>query len=100
MVGASLSEETKADNATIVKVHFRMSDGSGVARPFLSSEKLQSVFNFAITLRSGPRYSPSSFALASLNPRRKFTDAEMEHTLEELGLVPAALLLLIPSNKH
>ena len=93
-------ENQKTDQPSLVKVHFRLADGSGVQRTFQSTEKLQNVFNFALSLRGGGRQAASTLTLASMKPRRRFTAADMDFTLAELGLVPAALLLLVPCSHN
>eukprot|EP01018_Ginkgo_biloba_P003262 Gb_27378 [translate_table: standard] len=80
---ASLPPEPPADDENTVTLLVRMPDGSRCRRRFLTSDRLQSLFNF-IDLDGGVK--PGNYKLVKHYPRRVFTSAEHNYSLNELGL--------------
>jgi hypothetical protein len=87
-LAASVPPEPPADSPGVCTLALRWSDGSRTDRRFAASERLGTVLAF---VESQNRHSASErVALYASYPRRALTDAEA--TLQQLGLVPNALL--------
>ncbi|KAI7995682.1 Plant UBX domain-containing protein 8 [Camellia lanceoleosa] len=79
----SLPQEPTSDDENAVTLLVRMPDGSRHGRPFLKSDKLQSLFDF---IDVGRGVKPGTYRLVRPYPRRAFSDGECAATLKELGL--------------
>lgn len=75
------------------RIQFRFPDGHTANRQFKSSEPLS-----AARLFVSDHASLDNFTLSTTYPRRVFTDAESETSLQDLGLVPSAVLMVIPKS--
>eukprot|EP00931_Biecheleriopsis_adriatica_P028854 TRINITY_DN17200_c0_g1_i1.p1 TRINITY_DN17200_c0_g1~~TRINITY_DN17200_c0_g1_i1.p1 ORF type:complete len:445 (+),score=120.61 TRINITY_DN17200_c0_g1_i1:81-1415(+) len=91
----------KADPVRLV---LKLPTGERVERTFEAQDRLSRVRRWAQSCPLLPEaegrqlHIPASFELATAFPRRKFTAAEMESTLRELGLAPSAALLLVEDD--
>jgi ataxin-3 len=83
--------ENKRD---LTKLIVRLPDGTRIERKFLKSDKLQSVFDWILTVTNQTvnLYHPQSFKLMTTFPKREFTNPTT--TLDELGLCPSATLVV------
>lgn len=75
------------------RIQFRFPDGHTTNRQFRSSETLSAARLFVTE-----HASLNNFTLSTTYPRRVFTDAESETSLQDLGLVPSAVLMVIPKS--
>ena len=75
------------------RIQFRFPDGHTANRQFKSSETLSAARIFV-----NEHASLNNFTLSTTYPRRVFTDAESETSLQDLGLVPSAVLMVIPKS--
>lgn len=78
------------------RLQFKLPDGSSHAHDFGSSETLQSVRNYIL---SNMKLPFSNYVLSTAFPRREFTDNNDSETLADLGLVPSAVVLILPINQ-
>ncbi|BFZ22549.1 hypothetical protein BsWGS_25588 [Bradybaena similaris] len=88
---AALAEE-QARKSDTARIQFRMPDGSSVTQQFPATETFAAVQQF-ITQHIG-----SPVTLSMTFPRRTFTTEDNIRTLQELGLVPSAALMVIPGG--
>ncbi|KAE8299797.1 UBX domain-containing protein 4 Erasin UBX domain-containing protein 2 [Larimichthys crocea] len=84
------------ERSTIARIQFRLPDGSSFTNQFPSQSKLQAARNFAVQ-EVGNRYG--NFSLATMFPRREFTNEDLNKTLVELELAPSASIVLLPSGR-
>jgi len=75
------------------RIQFRMPDGSSVNHGFEQDSNLGQVRNFLIDNNHVPF---RQFSLWVAYPRREFTTADYNSSLQELGLLPSAALLVLP----
>ncbi|RZC35920.1 UBX domain-containing protein 4, partial [Asbolus verrucosus] len=78
------------------RLQFRMPDGRTATNDFSSSETLESVHAH---IRAHLNLPFSSYTLSTTFPRREFTDGDKSQTLLDLGLVPTAVILILPLNR-
>lgn len=78
-----------------VRIQFRFPDGHTANKQFKSSETLSAARSFVVE-----HASLSNFTLSTTYPRRIFNDSELETSLQELGLVPSAVLMVIPKSER
>lgn len=83
------------ERRTIARIQFRLPDGSSFTNQFPSQSKLQDARNFAVQ-EVGNRYG--NFSLATMFPRREFTNEDLNRTLVELELAPSASIVLLPQS--
>ncbi|KAI3355948.1 hypothetical protein L3Q82_004494 [Scortum barcoo] len=81
------------ERSTVARIQFRLPDGSSFTNHFSSQSRLQEARNFAVQ-EVGNRYG--SFSLATMFPRREFTNEDLNRTLLELQLTPSASIVLLP----
>ncbi|KAM8856616.1 UBX domain-containing protein 4 [Spinachia spinachia] len=90
-------EAVVRERRTIVRIQFRLPDGSAFTNQFPSQSRLQEARNFAVQ-EVGNRYG--NFSLATTFPRREFTTEDLDKTLLELELAPSASLVLLPQSSR
>ncbi|KAM8793741.1 LOW QUALITY PROTEIN: UBX domain-containing protein 1 [Eudromia elegans] len=73
------------------RIQVRLLDGSSLTQTFRAREQLAAVRLYVELHRSG---APEPFRLLTPFPRRVFTEDDMEKPLQELGLVPSAVLIV------
>lgn len=78
------------------RLQFKLPDGSSHAHEFSSNETLQTVRNYIV---SNVRLPFNNYVLSTAFPRREFTDVNNSDTLADLGLVPTAVVLVLPLNQ-
>jgi hypothetical protein len=87
-----LPPEPNERESGVTQIQLRMPDGSKVTRRFRNSDKLQLVYDFAVT---EPNLDTSvTYALATPFPSKVFTDSDMQQTLEQLKMSPRTMLVL------
>ncbi|XP_060890412.1 UBX domain-containing protein 4 isoform X2 [Labrus mixtus] len=85
------------ERSTVARIQFRLPDGSSFTNQFPSQSRLQEARNFAVQ-EVGNRYG--NFSLATMFPRREFTNEDLERTLLELELAPSASIVLLPQSSR
>ncbi|CAN8177789.1 unnamed protein product [Coccothraustes coccothraustes] len=82
------------------RIQVRLPDGRALTQSFRAREPLAAVRLF-VELHRGPGGSggdagdpPEPFSLRTAFPRRLFTEEDMEKPLQELGLVPSAVVIV------
>ncbi|EFA06551.2 UBX domain-containing protein 4 [Tribolium castaneum] len=83
-------------NTNTARLQFRMPDGSTATNDFSSSDTLASVHAH---IKANLHLPFSNYTLSTTFPRREFTEAENSQTLLQLGLVPTAVILILPVNR-
>ncbi|NP_001086224.1 UBX domain-containing protein 1-B isoform X1 [Xenopus laevis] len=74
------------------RIQVRLLDGSALSQTFRAREQLAAVRLYVeLNWPGGP---PEPFSLLTSFPRRVFTEEDMEKPLQELGLVPTAVLIV------
>lgn len=86
-------DTTQRERSAIARIQFRLPDGSSFTNQFPLETRLQEVRQFAAQ-EVGNRYG--QFTLATMFPRREFTDEDLQRTLLELELTPSASIVLLP----
>lgn len=82
------------------RIQVRLPDGRALTQSFRAREPLAAVRLFVELHRgtgstgSGPGSPPEPFSLRTAFPRRLFTEEDMEKPLQELGLVPSAVVIV------
>ncbi|KAE8607642.1 hypothetical protein XENTR_v10011232 [Xenopus tropicalis] len=74
------------------RIQVRLLDGSALSQTFRAREQLAAV-RLYVEL-NWPGGAPGPFNLLTSFPRRVFTEEDMEKPLQELGLVPSAVLIV------
>lgn len=85
-------------DSTVARIQFKKPDGETEVKTFGSSEIFAAVRLFVeenVIVASGIR----EFALATAFPRKEFKAEDDPKTLLELGLVPSAVILILPLDK-
>jgi hypothetical protein len=80
----------------IVRLQFRLPDGSSVVHRFEGPTNLGDVFKF---VKEVVRPSFGAFSLHVAFPNRELNPGESQSSLQDLGLAPSAAIMVIPSNK-
>lgn len=88
-------EATVRERSTIVRIQFRLPDGSSLTTQFPLQGRLQEVRQFVVQ-EVGNRYG--NFSMATMFPRRVFTAEDMNKTLVELELAPSASIVILPQS--
>ncbi|XP_063905511.1 UBX domain-containing protein 4-like isoform X2 [Zophobas morio] len=83
-------------NTNVARLQFRMPDGKTSTNDFPSTDTLESVHNY---IKASLNLSFSTYTLSTTFPRREFTDDDKTQTLLELGLVPTAVILILPITR-
>ncbi|KAJ8415037.1 hypothetical protein AAFF_G00007350 [Aldrovandia affinis] len=86
-------EALQRERSTVARIQFRLPDGSFFTNQFPSETRLQEARQFAAQ-EVGNRYG--NFSLATMFPRREFSDEDLDRTLLELQLAPSASIVLLP----
>ncbi|KAK0144087.1 UBX domain-containing protein 4 [Merluccius polli] len=89
-------EAAARERSAVVRIQFRLPDGSFFTNQFPSESRLLEARQFAVQ-EVGNRYG--NFSLATMFPRREFTDEDLNRTLLELELAPSASVVLLPSSR-
>ncbi|XP_063281334.1 UBX domain-containing protein 1 [Prinia subflava] len=79
------------------RIQVRLPDGRALTQRFRAREPLAALRLFVELHRgngNGPGGPPEPFSLRTAFPRRLFTDEDMEKPLQELGLVPSAVVIV------
>ncbi|XP_074550234.1 UBX domain-containing protein 4 [Halichoeres trimaculatus] len=85
------------ERSTVARIQFRLPDGSSITNQFPSQSRLQEARQFAVQ-EVGNRYG--NFSLATMFPRREFTNEDLDKTLLELELAPSASIVLLPQSSR
>lgn len=88
-------EKRATVDSNTARLQFKLPDGSTHTQDFPSSECLQTVRNY---IKSNLNLPFSNYVLSTAFPRREFTDNDNGETLADLGLVPNAVVLILPIN--
>uniref|UniRef100_H3CMK8 UBX domain-containing protein 4 n=1 Tax=Tetraodon nigroviridis TaxID=99883 RepID=H3CMK8_TETNG len=88
-------EATLRERSTIVRIQFRLPDGSSFTSQFPLQGRLQEARQFVVQ-EVGNCYG--NFSMATMFPRRVFTAEDMSRTLVELELAPSASIVILPSS--
>uniref|UniRef100_A0A665W5V5 UBX domain-containing protein 4 n=1 Tax=Echeneis naucrates TaxID=173247 RepID=A0A665W5V5_ECHNA len=88
-------EALARERSAIARIQFRLPDGSSFSNHFPSQSRLQEARLFVVQ-EVGNRYG--NFSLATMFPRREFTNEDMDKTLLELELAPSASIVLLPNS--
>lgn len=83
-------------NTNTARLQFRMPDGRTATNDFSSSDTLASVHAH---IKANLNLPFSSYTLSTTFPRREFTQNDNDQSLLELGLVPTAVILILPLNR-
>ncbi|XP_056366295.1 UBX domain-containing protein 1 [Oenanthe melanoleuca] len=75
------------------RLQLRLPDGRALTQSFRAREPLAAVRLF-LELQGGSGGPPQPFSLRTAFPRRLFTEEDMEKPLQELGLVPSAVVIV------
>ncbi|XP_017276562.1 UBX domain-containing protein 4 isoform X2 [Kryptolebias marmoratus] len=89
-------ETALRERSTIARIQFRLPDGSSFTNQFSPQSRLQEAWDFAAE-RVGNRYG--HFALATMFPRREFTNEDLSRSLVDLELTPSSSVVLLPSGR-
>ncbi|XP_043088016.1 LOW QUALITY PROTEIN: UBX domain-containing protein 4-like [Puntigrus tetrazona] len=114
----SRRDAAQRERSAFARIQFRLPDGSSFtnqfpsetrlleARAMLRSEPAMPLFNDCMMVESevtrvllqevGGRYG--QFSLATMFPRREFTDEDLQRSLLELELTPSASIVLLPQS--
>ncbi|TRZ02358.1 hypothetical protein DNTS_019008 [Danionella cerebrum] len=90
-------ERAAPQRSAVCRLQFRLPDGSSFSAQFPSGSTLREVHSYAAQELSG-RWS--HFSLSTMFPRREFSSADLERTLQDLELAPSAALILLPQSSH
>nr|XP_023677409.1 UBX domain-containing protein 4 [Paramormyrops kingsleyae] len=89
-------EALQKERSAVARIQFRLPDGSSFTNQFPSETRLREAREFAAQ-EVGNRYG--NFSLATMFPRREFTQEDLDQTLLELELVPSASVVLLPVGR-
>lgn len=89
-------EAAVRQRSSVARLQFRLPDGSSISSQFPAQSRLREARQFA-QQEVGGAYG--SFTLATMFPRREFTNEDLDRTLAELELAPSASIVLLPSCK-
>lgn len=87
------SSSNSPSNANMSRIQFKLPNGSTHTHEFPKDTKLIEVINY---VKENVNVGFSTFTLATMFPRREFTQEDHESSLEELQLFPSAVLLVLP----
>lgn len=92
----SVQRTPSTTNSNITRLQFKLPDGSSHTHEFASSELLEAV---RVYISANLNLSFNNYVLSTAFPRREFTDNNNGETLADLGLVPNAVVLVLPNNQ-
>lgn len=96
--GTSKATTPKSENSEFTRIQFKKPNGETDMHTFNSTDTFQTLRNYVkdtILAGTGVR----QFTLATTFPRREFTDTDNDSSLNNLGLSPTAVLLIIVKFK-
>nr|XP_061799254.1 UBX domain-containing protein 4 [Nerophis lumbriciformis] len=82
--------------STITRLQFRLPDGSSFTNQFSSQSTLQEAHQF-VSQEVGNRYG--NFSMATMFPRREFTNEDLNRTFLELELAPSSSIVILPCGR-
>lgn len=89
---------SKPLNSTETMIQFKKPTGESTTFTFAISDTFLTVRNYvAQNILTGSHIR--DFTLATTFPRKEYTEADNDNTLQELSLVPTAVLLVLPLKK-
>ncbi|XP_043086417.1 UBX domain-containing protein 4-like [Puntigrus tetrazona] len=91
----SRRDAAQRERSAFARIQFRLPDGSSFTNQFPSETRLLEARRFAAQ-EVGGRYG--QFSLATMFPRREFTDEDLQRSLLELELTPSASIVLLPQS--
>ncbi|XP_030066763.1 UBX domain-containing protein 4 isoform X2 [Microcaecilia unicolor] len=89
-------EAALKERSAIARIQFRLPDGSSFTNQFPSESLLEEARQFAAKT-VGNTYG--NFTLATMFPRREFTEDDYRKTLQTLELAPSASVVLLPAGR-
>ncbi|MEE6489093.1 hypothetical protein FKM82_015482 [Ascaphus truei] len=89
-------EAALKERSTIARIQFRLPDGSSLTNQFPSESRLEEARQF-VAQTVGNSYG--NFSLATMFPRREFTEEDYEKSLLSLELAPSASIVLLPAGR-
>ncbi|KFO14152.1 UBX domain-containing protein 4, partial [Balearica regulorum gibbericeps] len=89
-------EASQKERSAIARIQFRLPDGSSFTNQFPSEARLEEARQFAAQT-VGNAYG--NFSLATMFPRREFTEEDYGKKLLELELAPSASVVLLPAGR-
>uniref|UniRef100_A0A8C3MBD5 UBX domain-containing protein 4 n=1 Tax=Geospiza parvula TaxID=87175 RepID=A0A8C3MBD5_GEOPR len=89
-------EAAQRERSAIARIQFRLPDGSSFTNQFPSEARLEEARQFAAQT-VGNTYG--NFSLATMFPRREFTQEDYGKKLLELELAPSASVVLLPAGR-
>ncbi|NWW53882.1 UBXN4 protein, partial [Pedionomus torquatus] len=89
-------EASQKERSAIARIQFRLPDGSSFTNQFPSEARLEEARQFAAQT-VGSTYG--NFSLATMFPRREFTEEDYGKKLLELELAPSASVVLLPAGR-
>ncbi|XP_018094205.1 UBX domain-containing protein 4 isoform X1 [Xenopus laevis] len=92
----SRREAAQKERSTIARIQFRLPDGSSFTNQFASEAPLEEARCFAVQT-VGNTYG--KFSLATMFPRREFTEEDYGKSLLSLELAPGASVVLLPAGR-
>ena len=89
-VGTSVDAPPVKKQYTECRIRVRLPDGQAVMQTFAPSDKLTTVVSFVRN-----HYAAGAFSLKIAMPPKTFCGPDMDQTLQSLGLMPSATLMVI-----
>ena len=90
------SSSNSPSSANVSRIQFKLPNGSTHTHEFSKDTKLIEVINY---VKENVNVGFGTFTLATMFPRREFTQKDHENSLEELELFPSAVLLVLPVSR-
>ncbi|XP_022904174.2 UBX domain-containing protein 4-like isoform X2 [Onthophagus taurus] len=87
------AQKTPPCNSNIVRIQFKLPDGSSHNHEFTPDTKLSDLKAY---IRSNIALTFNNFLLATMFPRKEFSEEDDEKSLKDLELYPSAVLLILP----
>ncbi|XP_077584528.1 UBX domain-containing protein 4 isoform X2 [Stigmatopora nigra] len=82
--------------SSMTRLQFRLPDGSSFTNQFSSQSRLQEAHQF-VSKEVGNRYG--NFSMATMFPRREFSNEDLNKTFLELELAPSASIVILPYGR-
>ncbi|XP_077473079.1 UBX domain-containing protein 4 [Stigmatopora argus] len=82
--------------SSMTRLQFRLPDGSSFTNQFSSQSKLQEAHEF-VSKEVGNRYG--NFSMATMFPRREFSNEDLNKTFLELELAPSSSIVILPYGR-
>ncbi|XP_028928391.1 UBX domain-containing protein 4 isoform X2 [Ornithorhynchus anatinus] len=89
-------EPPPRERSAVARIQFRLPDGSSFTNQFPATAPLENVRQFAAQT-VGTIYG--NFSLATMFPRREFTQEDYGRNLSDLELAPSASVVLVPAGR-